>query len=77
VHKESQHLLILTGIFIVVFLAIHPFKDGNGRLSRILTTPLLLRAGYGYVPYSSMEKGAAALPTWLSKPLWTILRVGL
>jgi Fic family protein len=41
--------------FVVVFLAIHPFKDGNGRLSRILTTLLLLRAGYGYVPYSSME----------------------
>lgn len=38
-----------------MFLAIHPFKDGNGRLSRVLTTLLLLRAGYGYVPYSSME----------------------
>ena len=35
-------------------MAIDPFKDGNGRLSRILTT-LLLRAGYSYVPYSSME----------------------
>ncbi len=38
-----------------MFLAIHPFKDGNGRLSRVLTTLLLLRVGYGYVPYSSME----------------------
>jgi Fic family protein len=38
-----------------VFLAIHPFEDGNGRLSRVLTTLLLLRAGYSYVPYSSME----------------------
>jgi Fic family protein len=47
--------LILIGIFIVVFLAIHTFQDGNGRLSRVLTTLLLLRAGYGYVPYSSME----------------------
>src|SRR5215472_12281287 len=55
VSDETQHLLILIGIFIVVFLAIHPFKDGNGRLSRALTTLLLLRAGYGYVPYSSME----------------------
>ncbi len=55
VKEESHHPLILIGIFIVVFLAVHPFKDGNGRLSRILTTLLLLRAGYGYVPYSSME----------------------
>src|SRR3984957_1595366 len=52
VEEETQHPLILVGIFIVVFLAIHPFKDGNGRLSRVLTTLLLLRAGYGYVPYS-------------------------
>jgi len=55
VEEESHHPLILIGIFIVTFLAIHPFKDGNGRLSRVLTTLLLLRAGYGYVPYSSME----------------------
>jgi Fic family protein len=55
VSEEAHHPLVLIGIFIVVFLAIHPFKDGNGRLSRILTTLLLLRAGYGYIPYSSME----------------------
>jgi Fic family protein len=55
IEEEAQHPLILIGIFIVVFLAIHPFKDGNGRLSRVLTTLLLLRAGYAYVPYSSME----------------------
>jgi Fic family protein len=55
VEEETQHPLILIGIFIVVFLAIHPFKDGNGRLSRVLTTLLLLRAGYGYAPYSLME----------------------
>ena len=36
-------------------LAIHPFQDGNGRLSRVLTTLLLLRSGYAYVPYSSLE----------------------
>ena len=55
VSEEAHHPLMLIGIFIVVFLAIHPFKDGNGRLSRVLTTLLLLRAGYGYVTYSSME----------------------
>ena len=53
--EETHHPLILIGIFIVVFLAIHPFQDGDGRLSRVLTTLLLLRAGYGYVPYSSMR----------------------
>jgi Fic family protein len=46
---------LVIAIFIVVFLEIHPFQDGNGRLSRILTTLLLLRAGYAYVPYSSLE----------------------
>jgi Fic family protein len=40
----------------VHFLAIHPFQDGNGRLSRILTTLFLLKAGYLYVPYSSLER---------------------
>jgi len=49
------HVLIVIAVFVVVFLAIHPFQDGNGRLSRILTTLLLLRAGYVYVPYSSLE----------------------
>jgi Fic family protein len=52
---QELHPLILISVFIVVFLEIHPFQDGNGRLSRILTTLLLLRAGYAYVPYSSLE----------------------
>ena len=47
------HPLIIVALFIVVFLAIHPFQDGNGRLSRVLTTLLLLQAGYAYMPYSS------------------------
>ncbi len=50
------HPLLIIGNFIVEFLAIHPFTDGNGRLSRILTNLLLLQAGYGYVPYVSHEK---------------------
>jgi Fic family protein len=53
--SRQLHPLLVTAIFIVVFLEIHPFQDGNGRLSRILTTLLLLRAGYSYVPYSSLE----------------------
>ena len=54
-NEEKIHPLIIIAVFIVAFLAIHPFQDGNGRLSRILTTLLLLRAGYVYVPYSSLE----------------------
>lgn len=52
---DEWHPLIAIALFIVVFLEIHPFQDGNGRLSRLLTTLLLLRAGYEYVPYSSLE----------------------
>lgn len=49
------HPLLITALFTVVFLEVHPFQDGNGRLSRVLTTLLLLQAGYAYVPYSSLE----------------------
>lgn len=49
------HPLLIIAVFVVVFLEIHPFQDGNGRLSRVLTTLLLLQAGYTYVPYSSLE----------------------
>ena len=52
---KSLHPLLVVGVFTVDFLAIHPFQDGNGRLSRILTTLLLLRCGYAYTPYSSLE----------------------
>ena len=53
--ERSLHPLLLIGSFIVVFLAIHPFQDGNGRLSRVLTTLMFLRAGYAHVPFSSLE----------------------
>ncbi len=53
--SRQLHPLLVTAIFTVVLLEIHPFQDGNGRLSRILTSLLLLRAGYSYVPYSSLE----------------------
>ncbi|NDP37596.1 MAG: Fic family protein [Rhodoferax sp.] len=53
--KAQLHPLLIIAIFVVVFLEIHPFQDGNGRLSRVLTTLLLIQAGYVYVPYSSLE----------------------
>jgi Fic family protein len=53
---EALHPLLIVAVFIATFLAIHPFQDGNGRLSRVLTTLLLLRAGYAYVPYASLER---------------------
>lgn len=53
--QKDWHPLVIIGVFIVVFLAIHPFQDGNGRLSRALTTLLLLKFQYAYVPYVSLE----------------------
>jgi Fic family protein len=53
--KKYHPLLIIAG-FIVEFLKIHPFQDGNGRLSRILTNLLLLKSGYSFTPYVSHEK---------------------
>lgn len=55
--KEKRfHPLLIVGNFIVEFLKIHPFQDGNGRLSRILTNLLLLKLNYSFVPYVSHEK---------------------
>lgn len=54
--EEALHPLLVIAVFIVALLAIHPFQDGNGRLSRVLTTLLLLRTGYAYVPYASLER---------------------
>jgi Fic family protein len=56
IEEESLHPVLIIAVFIVQLLAIHPFQDGNGRLSRVLTTLLLLRAGYVYVPYASLER---------------------
>ena len=54
--NAEYHPLLIIGNFIVEFLQIHPFQDGNGRLSRVLTNLLLLHAGYQYMPYVSHEK---------------------
>lgn len=54
--EKKYHPLLIIGNFLVEFLKIHPFQDGNGRVSRILTNLLLLKEGYIYVPYVSHEK---------------------
>ena len=54
--KKELHPLLVIGNFLIEFLKIHPFEDGNGRLSRILTNLLLLRAGYFFMPYVSHEQ---------------------
>lgn len=54
--KGTIHPLLVIANFIFEFLAIHPFKDGNGRLSRALTNLLFLRSGYSYVPYVSLDE---------------------
>ncbi|NGX32000.1 MAG: hypothetical protein K1060chlam4_00038 [Candidatus Anoxychlamydiales bacterium] len=53
--QKLLHPLLVIAIFNVVFLHIHPFQDGNGRLSRLLISFLLLQQGYDYIPYSSLE----------------------
>lgn len=54
--EKRHHPLLIIGNFIVEFLKIHPFLDGNGRLSRVLTNLLLLKEGYLFMPYVSHEK---------------------
>lgn len=54
--EKKYHSLLIIANFLVEFLKIHPFQDGNGRLSRVLTNLLLLKVGYQYMPYASHEK---------------------
>jgi Fic family protein len=54
--QKTLHPILTIASFIFEFLAIHPFHDGNGRLSRALTNLLLLQSGYAYVPYVSLEE---------------------
>ena len=54
--KKDLHALVIIANFIFEFLAIHPFTDGNGRLSRALINLMMLQNGYGFVPYVSLEE---------------------
>jgi len=55
-HTDKETLpIIKIAIFVYDFLSIHPFQDGNGRLSRLLGTLLLLKSGYSWIQYVSFE----------------------
>lgn len=55
-NSETCDLLVLIPIFILDFVSIHPFNDGNGRMSRLLTLLLLYKANYLVGKYISIEK---------------------
>jgi Fic family protein len=73
---QIAHPILLVGAFVLDFLAIHPVLDGNGRLARLLTTHLLLQAGYGVPRYASVEqrmfdtKNAYYAALYQSQRLW-------
>ncbi len=53
--EKDIHPLILVAVVVYEFLSIHPYQDGNGRLSRLLTTLLLMQLDYKFVQYVSFE----------------------
>lgn len=55
IKKKDMHPLIFIAGFVYEFLSIHPYKDGNGRLSRLLTTLLMMKQGYEFIQYISFE----------------------
>lgn len=55
INDKTTHALVKCALFTYEFLSIHPFQDGNGRLSRLITSLLLLKNGYNWVQYVSFE----------------------
>lgn len=53
--EQEVHSLVKSAVFVYEFLSIHPFQDGNGRISRLLSTLLLMRNGYKWIEYISFE----------------------
>lgn len=53
--KADMHPVLIVSAFVYEFLSIHPYQDGNGRLSRLITTLLLMQQGYDFVQYISFE----------------------
>ncbi len=54
-HDKTTHALVKCALFTYEFLSIHPFQDGNGRLSRLISSLLLLKNGYHWIQYVSFE----------------------
>lgn len=52
---QDTHPLIVTAVFVYEFLSVHPYQDGNGRLSRLLTTLLMMQQDYKFIQYVSFE----------------------
>jgi Fic family protein len=55
----EDHPVLLTGLFILDLLVIHPFEDGNGRVARLLTNAMLTEHGYTVGRYVSLEQAVA------------------
>lgn len=55
VNDNETHPLVKCALFAYEFVSIHPFQDGNGRLSRLLSSLLLLKNGYKWIKYVSFE----------------------
>ena len=54
-NDSTTHPLVKCSLFTYEFLSIHPFQDGNGRLSRLISSLLLLKNGYNWIQYVSFE----------------------
>lgn len=54
-NDNETHLIIKSAVFSYEFVSIHPFQDGNGRLSRLIASLLLLKNGYKWIQYVSFE----------------------
>lgn len=56
IEKKDMHPLLIIAGFVYEFLCIHPYKVGNGRLSRLLTTLLMMKQGYDFIQYISFDR---------------------
>lgn len=54
-NEDEVHPIVKCGVFVYEFLSIHPFQDGNGRLSRLLINLILLKDNYNWIQYVSFE----------------------